>query len=366
MTTQILVIEDDMQIRENLTELLSLHGFAVKSAANGREGISQAFLQPPDLILCDIMMPEVDGYQVLNVMRNNRLIANVPFIFLTAKSDPTDMRKGMNHGADDYLTKPFTLQNLLHTIESRLQRNELWKADLKAQITNYRHTLASVTAHEYNTALSGIIGFCSLLIEDYQQLGSEETLSMVTMIKQCGLQLKRSLDNVQRMAVLQQVDSSHADYGHFSSGNTTITAGMVDSYVLAIGYRQDREVNYQLDVESAQLRISEENLQLCLSELIDNAVKFSDLAQTIVIIGKLDGTDYCFDFTNMGQPFKAEYYDQIAPYKQFDRQKYEQQGFGLGLSIVKKLLALNQGRMTIESLSEGKTRIAIWFPLLID
>ncbi|GAB3958428.1 hypothetical protein GCM10028805_52740 [Spirosoma harenae] len=128
MTAQILLIEDDVQMRENVEELLTLEGFQVETATNGREGICQALLHTPDLILCDIMMPEVSGYQVLEVVRSNRLISKVPFIFLTAKSDPTDLRRGMELGADDYLTKPFTFQNLLTTIESQLKPEGLRKA----------------------------------------------------------------------------------------------------------------------------------------------------------------------------------------------------------------------------------------------
>lgn len=169
MTTQILLIEDDTQIRENIHELLTLRGFRVDTASNGRDGISQAMLLSPDLILCDIMMPDINGYQVLDVLRANRVFASTPFIFLTAKSDPTDIRWGMNLGADDYLTKPFTFQSLLHTIESRLKREELRKNALKMQMDAYRSTLTTVTAHEYNTPLTGIIGFSSILINDYQR-----------------------------------------------------------------------------------------------------------------------------------------------------------------------------------------------------
>ncbi|MFD2935001.1 response regulator transcription factor [Spirosoma flavum] len=124
MATQILVVEDDTQIRENLKEMLMLHGFDVETSVNGQEGINQALLQPPDLILCDIMMPEVDGYQVLAVVRNNRSIANVPFIFLTAKTEPADLRRGMDQGADDYLIKPFTLQKLLLAIEKGVAKGQ--------------------------------------------------------------------------------------------------------------------------------------------------------------------------------------------------------------------------------------------------
>ncbi|WP_332368711.1 response regulator [Spirosoma telluris] len=313
MPIQILVIEDDVQIRENVEELLTLEGFQVETAATGREGISQAMLHAPDLILCDIMMPEVDGYQVLEAVRTSRLIATVPFIFLTAKTDSADIRRGMNQGADDYLTKPFTLENLLAAIESRLQREILRKADLKSQLDKYSHTLASITAHEYNTALAGVIGFSSLLIDDYQQFTGEEIVSMVTMIKISGLRLKRSLDNIQLMDVLQHIDSSHIDFDYFSTGSTSITTKLVDDCVLTVAHRQDRTISYQLEVDSAQLQISEENLGICLGELIDNAYKFSASAETIKLTGACDGADYCLTFTNKGQPFKEEYRDQIAP-----------------------------------------------------
>ena len=364
MATQILLIEDDVQMRENVEELLTLQGFQVETATNGREGITQAMLHAPDLILCDVMMPEVTGYQVLEVVRANRLIANVPFIFLTARSDTSDMRRGMDLGADDYLTKPFTFQNLLRTIESRLKREDSRKAELRTQIDTFRHKLASVTAHEYNTALSGIIGISSLLLDDYQQLTDEETVEMMGMIKVSGLRLKRSLDNIQLMDTLQQLDPSHADaYAYFSKGNSWLTAEQVERIVQAVAYRLDRALRYQLTIQSVPLCISEDNLRICLEELIDNAFKFSASTQKVCLTGACDGTHYRLTLINKGQPFKACYYDQIAPYTQFDRQQYEQQGFGLGLAIVKRILELNQGQLHISSLADDETAVSIWLQL---
>ncbi|AUD05727.1 hybrid sensor histidine kinase/response regulator [Spirosoma pollinicola] len=362
MTTQLLVIEDDTQIRENLKEMLTLHGFNVETAVNGREGISQALLHPPDLILCDIMMPEVDGYHVLEVVRNNRLIANVPFIFLTAKTEPVDLRRGMDQGADDYLTKPFTLQNLMHTIESRLQREALRKADLKAKLESYRHNLASVAVHEYNTALTGIIGFSSMLIDQHDQFNGEETVTMVKMIKVCGLRLKRSLDNIQLIDALQHIDPDHSAYIHYSSGNTLLTAELIDRCALAVEQRQDRHVSYQVDVEPVQLSISADNLRICLVELVDNAVKFSDAGQSFTVKGEICESGYQIAVTNRGQPFNIEDSAHIGPYKQFDRSLYEQQGFGLGLAIVKKIVEFNKGKLTVESPTPGDTTVLIWLP----
>lgn len=124
MQQHILVIEDQPDVRENIEELLVLSNFRVSTAAHGKEGAQLAIANPPDLILCDIMMPEMDGYEVLYILSRNPKTAAIPFIFLSAKAEKADFRKGMNLGADDYLTKPFEEIDLLSTIERRLKKHQ--------------------------------------------------------------------------------------------------------------------------------------------------------------------------------------------------------------------------------------------------
>src|SRR5688500_7650259 len=120
----VLLIEDNQDIRESTAEVLVLADYTVYTAENGKKGIELAQVHSPDIILCDIMMPEMDGYSVLYLLRKNEKTADIPFIFLTAKAERADMRKGMEMGADDYLTKPFDDMELLHAIESRLLKRE--------------------------------------------------------------------------------------------------------------------------------------------------------------------------------------------------------------------------------------------------
>ena len=121
---KILVIEDDELIRETLLQLLESHSYRVIVAENGRFGVQMALAEIPDLILCDVQMPELDGYDVLRTLRQNSLAATIPFIFLTAQSDKTDFRRGMELGADDFLTKPFTKAELLGAIDSRVSKRQ--------------------------------------------------------------------------------------------------------------------------------------------------------------------------------------------------------------------------------------------------
>jgi CRP/FNR family cyclic AMP-dependent transcriptional regulator len=120
--TKILLVEDNNEIRDNTREILELANYQITTAVNGKEGYEVAIKENPDLIICDIMMPVLDGYGLLHLINKNDTLKSVPFIFLTAKTERGDFRKGMEMGADDYITKPFTDIELLNAVESRLQK----------------------------------------------------------------------------------------------------------------------------------------------------------------------------------------------------------------------------------------------------
>jgi len=135
--SKILVIEDQEDVRENIVELLQLSNYDVSSASDGKEGVKKALDSPPDLILCDIMMPGMDGYEVLYLLSKNPTTSSLPFIFLTAKAEKQDFRKGMNMGADDYITKPFEEMDLLGAVERRLAKyQDLAKATGLSDLTD--------------------------------------------------------------------------------------------------------------------------------------------------------------------------------------------------------------------------------------
>ncbi|WP_367870215.1 response regulator [Luteolibacter sp. Populi] len=129
---RILVIEDQPQMLRNLAMMLGFEGYEVHTAADGRVGAELAIANPPDLVICDVMMPELDGHGVIQTLRANPATATVPFIFLTARSDREDVRTGMNSGADDYLVKPVPRQELLAAVEARLARSEAVAARVMA------------------------------------------------------------------------------------------------------------------------------------------------------------------------------------------------------------------------------------------
>jgi CRP-like cAMP-binding protein/CheY-like chemotaxis protein len=131
---KILLIEDNNDVRENTAEILSLAQYEVITASNGKEGVELAIREKPDLIICDIMMPVLDGHGVLHMLSKNEATSGIPFIFLTAKAERSDFRKGMEMGADDYLTKPFDDVELLSAIESRLRKTEILRKDVSKDL----------------------------------------------------------------------------------------------------------------------------------------------------------------------------------------------------------------------------------------
>lgn len=136
MNKKILLIEDDKTVRENTAELLELASYEVETASNGRIGVEKAPVFLPDVVVCDIMMPEMDGYQVLEHLSKNKTLKTTPFIFLSAKTDHKDIRRGMNLGADDYLTKPFEEDELTDAIESRLAKADILSSKAVDQKSN--------------------------------------------------------------------------------------------------------------------------------------------------------------------------------------------------------------------------------------
>jgi CRP-like cAMP-binding protein/CheY-like chemotaxis protein len=143
---KLLVIDDHDDIRENIAEILTLAGYEVFTAPNGKRGVETALKENPELVICDIMMPELDGYGVLHLLRKNESTLETPFIFLTAKTERADFRKGMEMGADDYITKPFDDIELLNAIEIRLKKNDIIHAKYSGDEKGASELIAQLSA----------------------------------------------------------------------------------------------------------------------------------------------------------------------------------------------------------------------------
>ena len=187
----ILVIDDSPEVRAVVTQTLQHFGFWPREAKDGRTGIQLALSEPPDLIICDVRMPEMDGYKTLAAIRDQPAIANVPFIFLTAAMDKSDMRRGMISGADDYLTKPFRPEELLEAVTTRLARQMELECEYYKRAEKLRKGVDQLLAQELSGPLRGILGATADLLRNPGQLAPEKVASSARQISESVLRLDR-------------------------------------------------------------------------------------------------------------------------------------------------------------------------------
>jgi two-component system sensor histidine kinase/response regulator len=361
--TKILVIEDDASVLDNILDTLEAAGYQVNSASNGRIGLEYLRKQIPDLIICDVMMPEITGYEVLKTIRKDRKTTAIPFIFLTAKIERSDQRGGMELGADDYLTKPFTQRELLSAIETQLQKRTTIAEKYETSLHLLRKNIVYALPHELRTPLSHILGYAEMLKMDAATAPPSSIENMADAILKGGTRLQRLIENY---LVYAQIE--------IMSGNPTEIEGLLNhvikdaSTVISQTSKRTAE-NYGriddlfLELNPAAIRISEENFAKVIGELVDNAFKFSVSGTKIQIKSLKQQQQFSIAIRDYGRGMNENDIQHLGPYMQFDREFYEQQGLGLGFVIAKRLIELHGGKIEVKSMPNKGTLAHVCFPI---
>lgn len=366
---KILVIEDETDVREVVLDILEAENFDVIGAPNGRIGVEMATAERPDLILCDVMMPELDGYGVLAALRSSPVTAAIPFIFLTAKATRSDLRQGMDLGADDYLTKPFTRDEMLGAIGTRFKRQAAIEQKSQAQLDSLRHNISRSLPHELRTPLNGIISTSQFLLDEYADLELEEAQEMLADINASGRRLHRLIQNFLLYAELELTARDPEKLWALRSLSLNTPAATIEptAQQLARGtgdtgrIMPDRAADLTLGVQNHRVAISESALQKMTFELVDNALKFSQPGQPVTVTGEMKGDRYLLRVIDHGRGLSPDQIANVGAYQQFDRKLYEQQGSGLGLSIVMRLCELYQADLSITSEPGQETIVQVSF-----
>ncbi len=351
---KILIIEDDELIRENMNELFSNEGYQVEVANDGKIGLKKIREIVADLIISDIMMPGLDGFQVYESIRIDPNLSIIPFIFLSALSDKKNHRIGMGLGVDDYITKPFVNSELLTVVQKRIEKGKLRKKAME----DLKLNLIRSVPHEFLTPLNSILGFSQLLIEgtNSNELSRADIREFAEYINLAGQKLLRLTTNY---ILLTELTLMSKDPKFVNSAHSAIVTNIqlsVPEFISDLAKANSRLEDINLYFESAHLKISSKNLLKIVEELMDNAMKFSNPKTKIQIRGLYEGEFYCISFQDEGIGIRSDNLKNIESFSQFERDKIEQSGLGLGLSIVKKLIDLYQGQLRIESeLGKGST-----------
>lgn len=206
--SKILIIEDEKNIRDTIMEILELNNYETAIAENGLIGIAKALQFKPDLIICDVMMPEMDGFETLKNIRTINEISKTPFVFLTAKTETRDFREGMNSGADDFLNKPFNTQELLKVIQLRISKSHQEKEFFVQEINNLKkeveklqgsiNKLSFNNSHVLRAPLLKILGLINYIIEDSEEK-SKMDLNALSMLKESCLELSEATEEVEKL-----------------------------------------------------------------------------------------------------------------------------------------------------------------------
>lgn len=353
----ILVIEDEPSIRENLAALLKAAEYDVVMAADGVEGLACAEAHHPDLVLCDVMMPRMDGLEVLRRLQARESLSTVPFIFLTAKSEGDDIRRGMALGADDYLTKPFKARDLFKAVETRLVRFESIQHEQERRFAQLQQSISQVIPHELRTPLTTIEGYSSLLMDEWAHLDAEATTDMLGAVVEATQRLKRL---VERNALFAKLTSG--SYADAPPQDAAPVASIFRDRARQRAAAHDRTVDLMLEVESAALPVDPDLLRALVGEIVDNAFKFSEAGTPVRVMGRVSPDAYVLTVTDQGRGLSASQIEDIYAYRQFDRDRYEQQGVGLGLALCQHIGDVAGGRMAFESTPGAGTTVRVALP----
>lgn len=343
---KILVVEDSDDVRENLVDLLLANEYSVEYAENGYDGYKKALSILPDLIIADIMMPMMDGLEMLKLLRENISTQNIPFIFLSAKSSINEIRTGMNTGADDYLTKPFHAKEILQAVEVRLEKKER----LDKKFENTYKTISGSIPHELRTPLASIIGFTNILIEDIDIIDKSETKDILFKMKYSSLRLHKTIEKFILFNEAELINGNKKNYDILLNKKTVIQEFVLDYLVHEKLKVVDAKIPVIISPVSANVKMMEEHFNVIFSELIENAIKFSTPNKPIEITSFDEEEHITIKVKNYGRGMTPEEIESTAPFVQHNRHYFEQQGSGLGLIIVKRLCEFYDADFSIESM----------------
>lgn len=354
----ILLIDDSDYIIEGTASLLRFEGYTVLTATNGRDGLVLAREHHPDLVICDISMPEMDGYTVLRHLREDPETASLRFMFLTARAEKTDMRTGMDIGADDYLVKPFSIEELLSAIDAQWKKSERVQRGVEELALNVTYALP----HEFRTALNQILGSAQTL----KTLANEDA-AVAEVADDIVASAKRLLRITENFLVYAQLETLSADRRALEQLQRhrmeEAAAVAVDIATMkAEQYNRGEDLAIGSVPEGITAAMSSESFHKVLDEVLDNAFKFSSRGSRVQLDCSADDRWITCRISDEGVGMTPAQINGVGAYKQFNRFVQEQQGIGLGLVIAKRIVELHGGNLEIASTPSKGTVVTIRFP----
>ena len=359
---KILLIDDDPEILKLCAAALEEDGYTMLTAENGEVGCKMALSESPDLIICDIQMERMDGFETLCQLRESSATSAIPFIFITGADDDSNMRRGMDLGADDYLHKPFRIQQLKAAIEARLRKHEAIRRRAETTLEELRSHISLMLPHELNTPLNGIIGYADMVVMDIEDLSSEEIVDAGRSIRQSARRLQALIERFLMFAHIELLHANPEEAATLRNERISEVGGLIMRRAREAARSRNRVGDLELSLEEATLAISEDLFAKIVDEVVDNACKFSKPGTPVRVQATAKEKSLVVSVVDEGLGMLQQQIDSIGAYRQFERKLQEQQGSGLGLIIAKRLTELHGGSLFIESVHGEGTAVKITFP----
>ena len=359
----ILVREDEEFVRDTISDMLEIEGYIPILAKNGEAGLECLSQIKPDLILCDINMPVMDGYEVLERLKSTESLSTIPFIFLTAKASNDDMRRGMELGADDYIFKPFKAKDLLNAINTRLEVYDRSKVMTETKLDELRLQLASSLPHEFRTPLNVILATSQFLHKKMDLMEKNEIKDMIYNIVNSGNRLSKLISNYLVYTNLL-LNKEELDFKDKVFTNYTIDPeDMLENSFLRMASEYERMEDLEINCVPAVINVYPEYFLKISDELASNAFKFSKDGTKINVSTHIEDENYILTVKDNGIGFDLTKLDEIGGFKQFGRKTMEQQGMGLGLAIIKLVCQRFNIDLKINSIPDEGTTFTLKLPI---
>ncbi len=356
----ILVVEDNQTLNATLCVVLQTHGYRVRSASNGSEALRLLSESPPDLVVSDVVMPEMDGHALLNRIRGNPKTRNLPVIFLTGHDSPEQRQRARESGVVDYLTKPLNENDLIYAVRAVLQRHADQEADLQTRIEEVRNQILGLVQHEFRTPLTFVMGYAEYLQDALRQdLPLEEIQNSVDAILEGSRRLHHLVESFLLLANL--------------SREALPTDEVYPLDPAALWRECIAEVRETLEDAEISVSITEppdpvivfgvmDLLREALSRLLDNGIRYRRPGARTILLSTVAKPGYVgWSIRDEGVGISAPLLAQLsAPFVRLHQRQANGHGIGLGLTLVRRVAELHGGYLDIESEEGVGSTFTLW------